>query len=577
MSASSPWRDPAFVREAWVVAALTLVGGMLRVWSPGQIGLVHFDEGIYALAGLWILSPRGLLGLDPTTIAYAPPGFATLVGMAYGCLGIGDIAAVLVSIVMGTLTIPVVGWVAGRTFGRGAGASASAFAALSGPHIAFSRLALTDASFLLFWLLAVAMGHRFLERPNSPRALMLGVFVGLAQLFKYNGWIAGFLVVLGASIGPLFRRDERAHRTLVATWGWGLFAAMIAAIVYWPWFRFVESHGGYTALLAHQRRYLGGFSAWPHHLRIQLAQEDLLSGGPWWISMSGLTAAFALLFTIGDHRIERRFFPAILLEAASLVALCLTPHIGWWTVLPWFLFSLATRLRFATRASWLLLLGWLVLSILTPFYHPYARLMLPLQSIGWLFLGGTFAIIRSHVKIRAGDTSWRGVEPSVSLARFAVASFGFAIVLALIAPDLRSESRPADLFQSSDSLRLACRSISGDIPKDVTSLRLYARPPVTFYLSGTVPLYPQPGLERLLTTGDPRSWALLDMAMVRQEAMPNERLAGLLGKWDVVRDIPTTLNMPTLLDIDPAAVTSGAGDRSASLLLLRPRRPGEVR
>jgi dolichyl-phosphate-mannose-protein mannosyltransferase len=577
MNRSSPRREPALVREAWIVAALTLVGGTLRVWSPARLGLVHFDEGIYALAGLWVYAPRGLLGLDPTTIAYAPPGFPFLVGLAYGLLGMGDIAAILVSIIMGTMTIPAVGWVAGRTFGRGAGASAAAFAALSGPHIAFSRLALTDASFLFFWIMAIGQGQRFLERPNFARGVMLGLSVGLAQLFKYNGWIVGLLVVSSAAIGFLFRRDEHTSRNLVATWGWGLFSALVAAAVYWPWYRFVGAHGGYAALLAHQRGYLGGFGAWPSYLNVQLGQEDLLSGGRWWILFSGLTAAFVLLFTMGDHRIGWRFFPGLLMLAVGLAALCHLPHVGWWAVPPWIVLSLMTRLRFATSAACLIAVGWAVLSVLTPFYRPYARLMLPLQGIGWLFLGGTFAITRSHVKITVRDAIWGGAAPSVPLAVFLAVSLGSYILLDVVAPDSRSTSRLADLLQPSDSLRRACRSISGEIPSDLASLRLYARPPVTFYLSGAVPIYPVPNLERLVATTDARSWALLDMAMVRQAGSAKSRLADLMENWDVVREVPTTLNLPTLLDIDPAAAIGGAGDRTASLLLLRPKRPGGAR
>ena len=153
------------------------------------------------MAGTWVLSPQGARAAwTRRSISYAPPGFPFLVGLAYGLLGVSDVSAILVSIVAGTLTIPVVGWLAYRTFGRGAGAAASAFAALSGPHIAFSRMALTDASFLLFWLLAIGQGQRFLERPGFPRAVVLGLAVGVAQLFKYNGWIAGVVVALGAAL-----------------------------------------------------------------------------------------------------------------------------------------------------------------------------------------------------------------------------------------------------------------------------------------------------------------------------------------------------------------------------------------
>lgn len=108
-------------RETLVVIVLTLVGAVLRLWSPGRLGLVHFDEGIYALAGLWSLSPRGLAELDPTVISYAPPGFPVLVGLSYLVFGVRDLAAILVSTIAGTLTIPVAAWLSRRTFGPGAG------------------------------------------------------------------------------------------------------------------------------------------------------------------------------------------------------------------------------------------------------------------------------------------------------------------------------------------------------------------------------------------------------------------------------------------------------------------------
>ena len=191
-------------------------------------------------------------------------------------------------------------WLARRTFGPGAGAAAAAFAALSGPHIAFSRMALTDASFLLFWLVAIGLGQRFLERPNPARAVSLGLAVGLAQLFKYNGWISGVIVAASAVVWLLFHPREWRTRSMAATWGWGLLAAIVAAVVYWPWFRFVESHGGYAALLAHQRSYLGGLSSWPGHWSLQLAQERFLSGGPVWLACAGLAAALAMLISTGD-------------------------------------------------------------------------------------------------------------------------------------------------------------------------------------------------------------------------------------------------------------------------------------
>ncbi len=147
-------------REIQAITVLTLAGAVIRVWSLGRLGLIHFDEGIYALTGLWPLMPRGLLSLDPTCIAYSPPGYPILVGLSYLWFGVSDTSAILVSIICGTATIPLVAWLSLRTFGRGAGAVAAALAAGSAVHVSFSRMALTDVSFLLAFVVALGQGQR---------------------------------------------------------------------------------------------------------------------------------------------------------------------------------------------------------------------------------------------------------------------------------------------------------------------------------------------------------------------------------------------------------------------------------
>src|SRR5262245_55343317 len=176
-------------REVLAVVAFTLVGAALRLWGFGRLGLSHFDEGVYALAGTWSLSPGGLSAIDPAVIPYAPPGFPILVGLAYLVLGLSDVSAILVSTVSGTATIPVAAWVGRRAFGPGAGAATAALVSTALAHIAFSRKALTDAPFLLAWLVAIGLGARLLERPVLRRAVAVGIAVGVAQYIKYNGWL----------------------------------------------------------------------------------------------------------------------------------------------------------------------------------------------------------------------------------------------------------------------------------------------------------------------------------------------------------------------------------------------------
>lgn len=575
MTAKPPRVPSRLSREVLVVVALTVAGAVFRIWSPGRLGLIHFDEGIYALAGLWSLSPRGLAGIDPTLIAFAPPGFPVLVGLSYLVFGVSDLAAIVVSVGSGTLTIPVAAWLAWRTFGPGAGGAAAAFAAFSGPHLAFSRMALTDVSFLLFWLIAVGLGQRFLERPGSARAILLGCAVGLAQLFKYNGWILGAIVAVGAVGWPVTRREGWRTRSMAATWGYGLLAAVTAAVVYWPWFAFVTSHGGYAALLAHQRSYASGVRSWPGQLSQQLDQSDFLAGGPLWLAYEGAIAALAMSVSVGQLPLRIRLLARTLMTILGLVALCSIPGLSWWLGLCWIFMAVIWKGAWATKSAALLGAGWLILSVLTPFYHPYARLWLPIEALGWVFLAGAFVGIRSSVEVAGRGRRWSLKRDSDPLPWFVFTCVFFAVTSRDLQPETRAPSSPAP----SDSLRQACQSIKTTVPNDVRDLRVYARPPVLFYLAfiGGVNVQRQPDVAHLLEPANPSSWALLDMALIRQDNVPESELGRLLAGWVVVCDLPTVLNLPTLLDIEPAVARGGVIDASAPLRLLRPRRTEDVR
>ncbi|MBV8487497.1 MAG: hypothetical protein JO161_04405, partial [Planctomycetaceae bacterium] len=86
-SSLQPPRAGAVSGELLLIAAHTFVGAVLRLWRLPRLGLNHFDEGFYVLAGLWPYSRDGLAGLDPSLIAYAPPGYPICVGLNNLALG----------------------------------------------------------------------------------------------------------------------------------------------------------------------------------------------------------------------------------------------------------------------------------------------------------------------------------------------------------------------------------------------------------------------------------------------------------------------------------------------------------
>ena len=549
------------------IFACTLVGAALRITRLGSLGLIQFDEGIYAIAGLWCFDPGGIRGIDPMVIPYAPPAFPLLVGISYSLLGVSDFSAIVVSVMAGIITIPVVAWVGWRTFGVQAGAASAAFVALSGVHVAFSRMALTDASFLLAWVVAMGIGQRFVEHLRLSRAVALGIVVGLVQYFKYNGWLTGvataLAVVLSMTLDPLERGRGRIVRTVVL----GSAAALIAVLVYSVWFRFVESHGGYAGLLVHQRGYMGGLSSWLPHWNSQLAQGVALSGEPVWGAIAMLVA-FGSVWS-SNPKVGGMVGNATLAAAGLLAVLLLSfvPMLSWWVALGWTLSPWSSRpVAARVLGGW-----WLTLAAMTPFYHPYARLWLPLHAASWIIMAGVLASLVPWIQ------QWGEAIRPAALPRRMPLVVGLVAAIA-IGHFLLDTPRPRPLqglLGPSDSLRTACHQLASALPANVPEIRLLARPPVRYYLalSGRGPLHPVADLESLLRLVDPAAWVVVDETILRQEGDPQVARGRLLEHYDVVNEWSTQLNLPTLLDVDPAASRRESRARSGSLLLLRPRRP----
>ncbi len=559
---------PIATGPEWVpVVALTAIAAVLRFAGFGRLGLDHFDEGIYASAGLWSLAPGGLADLDPGLIPYAPPGYPILVGLVYWLVGPSDLAAIVVSILAGVATIPVVAWLGRRTFGPGFGVAAAGFAAVSMPHITFSRMALTDATLLLIWLVAMVAGGRFLEKPGPIRALLLGLAVGFAQLVKYNGWLVGAIVAATACLGPVVSASARPRRMMLRTFGWGCLAAAVAALVYGPWFRFVEGNGGYASLLKHQRGYLDGPSGWPANWLLQLRQlVALTTTGKAESTLGSFLAVLALCVTA---MMARRPFPRPTLTGLGLALAILAlsrASTTWWLGVGLGAFLLTDE----SPSVRLVGVWWAVLTVLTPMYHPYARLWLPLEAAGWLLGGLIVGIV----------FGWSEAWPDRGYFRERRATYiplGLGIIAAWVVPSLIPPSpRPLHgrVGEPRDSLRAAASRIVASIPPDVRALRLLGRPPLMFYAA---PLLSRRGIAsgRLASSDDLLStdggWAIVDAALLRQEGDPRDRLDRLRRRWDVVAEVPTTLSNATLLDVDPRAATGDLSARDEPLYLLRPR------
>ncbi len=545
----------------WILG-LTLLAALIRLIHYGSLGIDHFDEGIYAQAGFWVYQPGGIRDLSPSLIPYAPPGFPILIGLLYALIGPSDLAPILVSTVAGVLTVPAVGWFGRRAFGPGAGLGAAALAALSGPHILASRVALTDALLLLFWILALGFGLKFLEQPKVSRAVLFGFLVGLAQLVKYSGWLTGLIVVVTLLSG--LRTNRHQINGWLRTLGLGILGAIVAGLVYLPWFLYVEEQTGYRSLMAHHASYVDGPSAWWRNWSRQMSQSIALEGplfGPVrWSSLSlGLAWVAAACVVVGRmSAIQLRFsLKSLLLVLGPGVGLSLTAptDLAWWIALGWVPFLLVSKEPSARLTG----IWWLLMAVITPLYHPYPRLWLPALASSWVLGGGLLTILARGL----GQFLFKIVnEPEDSgvggkRIRTCLVALLLGVFSAVFIPWAWPVVKPfPNLFVRSDGLETMVDQLDlGTGPRrSITPVAIKGRPSVLFYLGKAgLPYRVYDELSPMFVPMAPGATNIIDPAQGNTRAEVARVIDDSSG-WILSAELTVPLSLSTLLNVSPDVI-----------------------
>jgi len=245
-----------------------------------------------------------------------------------------------------------------------------------------------------------------------------------------------------------------------------------------------------------------------------------------------------------------------------------SPTSGWWLGLALLGFCLLD----ASPSVRLIGVWWLTLSILTPLYHPYARLWLPLEACGWLMVGFVFAVL-------FGWDNWSDGWPDRAYFRenrALMIAVLICLLISLFVPTAfrRSKGQLPTVFGPRDSLRVATGKIVADIPPEARVVRVLARPALGFYASGPLAARGVSSI-RVGSLADlerpGQGWAIVDEVLLRQEGPVEVGLDRLRKGWEIVARVPNTLSNATLLDVDPGAALGDFSAREESLFLLRPR------
>ncbi|MFL5850516.1 MAG: ArnT family glycosyltransferase [Solirubrobacteraceae bacterium] len=214
-------------RAVWVLLALALAGRLAVVAATPDYRPLHDDHDYdrlacsmvqgngYAAYGPWPKKRScGTPAHDPRPTAFRAPLWAATLAGVYAVTEpftshrwtAGRIANAL----LGTLAVALMGFVAGRVWGRRVGVLALALGATCVPLIAIGGSLLTETLFTVWVLAAIAATVVAVGSPQRVRwALLVGVLVGAAALTRTNGLV--LVPALGLALwGPSPRKAWRA-------------------------------------------------------------------------------------------------------------------------------------------------------------------------------------------------------------------------------------------------------------------------------------------------------------------------------------------------------------------------------
>ncbi|MCE9526239.1 MAG: phospholipid carrier-dependent glycosyltransferase [Planctomycetales bacterium] len=444
-------------QRLWLAAAIT-VAAALRFAGMESLSITHFDEGSYISSAMTVAT-EGVYSFPFGQPLQSPPLLPWMIGaVIWLTQAQWPILGALVSAALGTASVPMFFSVARRWEGNHFGLWGATLLAVSDFHVAYSRMVLTDVPLTFWFLVTMYFVTRLGERTEtvvsgetaSPKkeplkkappvaassarqsaleivgwGLAAGLSAGAAWNTKYNGWLVLAIAAFAAGLWL-------ARRWLAELWpvlsvsharinsgrlALGLIvAASIAAASFAPWYLYVEHHfpGGYAAVTANHRRYFYSPVSWTHHAQSLIASLAALRHYGWIATLaivvvlgtrlvatlkppsrgdsrSYLELALKLLFTLGLFGVvlvQGGDAVLILLGTVGIVAALLSP--SWPRLL---------------AAVWC---GTFV--VLTPLYHPYPRLMLPVLPaciclLLWLLEDAWPGLIRGNkIEPKPADT-----------------------------------------------------------------------------------------------------------------------------------------------------------------------------
>ncbi|MEZ6056350.1 MAG: glycosyltransferase family 39 protein [Planctomycetaceae bacterium] len=397
-------RSPA-VWEWRTLLLVVVVALGLRGAFPSHMAVDHFDEGVYASNWFCNHPPLTETHEYPQRHLYAPPLWPALLEWVLILSNSNPHSVMWVNVVIGVLSCVLLWWVCRDWFGPVAGLVAAGLLAVNDSHIFFSRTALTDVPLLFLLVAAVWTGMRAIETGRPLWIGGAGLLTALAWWTKYNGWLALAITGSGTAGWLLFRRPQ-GLRPITFLFRWTL-TALIACGLWLPVLWDLEPVGGYRVVAENHAGYFLGIGGWWKSAIQQVMKHSLVR------STEGVTGCLTVMaigvtlllrskrniITPGDSTSSSRFdWQSITVGVLLAIAIALSmTTLG--TTLHLFVLALVgcgvgafrqvaetgrgvsrETISHENRVVWgaWIVSAWVIgLTLSTPLYTPYPRLLLP--------------------------------------------------------------------------------------------------------------------------------------------------------------------------------------------------------
>jgi hypothetical protein len=199
-------------QDRWLLAGIMLLAFVLRVWNLEQSVFMFVDEHGSVLTINNLRNPDVPLLLPSWSLTGWGQTYGYVQSYAVALFGANFTGLRAVSVLVGTLTIPALYFLAGELFNRRVALLAALWLATFPAHIHYSRLGVPNVADPLFGVLALGFLARGWETRARRDFALAGVMLGFGQYFYEAGRFAFPLLCLVLAGSLALRRSPTKDR-----------------------------------------------------------------------------------------------------------------------------------------------------------------------------------------------------------------------------------------------------------------------------------------------------------------------------------------------------------------------------